>query len=140
MASKISKAKREQIKAKSGGVCWYCGNPLPKKGWHVDHVMPVIRETAEVPRNERKKHEVFEVKKTGKVAFPDRECMDNMVPACASCNLFKSVLSVEEFRYELEKQIERGRKNSVNFRTAERFGLIKIIHKPVVFWFEKNNK
>lgn len=40
-------------------------------------------------------------------------------------------------RREIEKQIERARAYSVNFRTAERFGLVEVIEKPVVFWFEK---
>ncbi|EPC3581060.1 HNH endonuclease, partial [Citrobacter braakii] len=29
------------------------------------------------------------------------------------------------------------RSYSVNFRTAERFGLVEVVEKPVVFWFEK---
>ncbi|MGD1586410.1 HNH endonuclease, partial [Klebsiella pneumoniae subsp. pneumoniae] len=33
--------------------------------------------------------------------------------------------------------VERGRKSSVNFRTAERFGLVEVVEKQVVFWFEK---
>jgi len=48
--------------------------------------------------------------------------------------------SVEEFRKELEKQVERGRNSSVNFRTAERFGQIVVKTTPIVFWFKKRNK
>lgn len=40
-------------------------------------------------------------------------------------------------RKEISYQIERARAYSVNFRTAERFGLIEIVDKPVVFWFEQ---
>jgi hypothetical protein len=40
------------------------------------------------------------------------------------------------FRQEVQRQAERARAYSVNFRTAERFGLIQEVVKPVVFWFE----
>ncbi len=33
-----------------------------------------------------------------------------------------------------------GLAHSVNFRTAERFGLLHIVVKPVVFWFEQYNE
>jgi hypothetical protein len=39
-------------------------------------------------------------------------------------------------RKEISQQVERARTYSVNFRTAERFGLVEIVDKPVVFWFE----
>ncbi|MDI8841786.1 YjfK family protein, partial [Salmonella enterica subsp. enterica serovar Anatum] len=42
----------------------------------------------------------------------------------------------EMFREQVSLQVERGRKSSMNFRTAERFGLIEAVDKPVVFWFE----
>ncbi|EBA1981653.1 HNH endonuclease, partial [Salmonella enterica] len=41
------------------------------------------------------------------------------------------------FRKQVSLQVERGRRSSVNFRTAERFGLISVVNKPVVFWFEQ---
>ena len=70
---------------------------------------------------------------------PENDIEENKVPACAPCNLFKSTFSVEEFRQEIQRQVERARKSSVNFRTSERFGLIKEIDKKVTFWFETNN-
>lgn len=51
----------------------------------------------------------------GRLLNPHNERPDNYFPACVPCNLFKSVL----------------------FRTAERFGLIQEVQKPVVFWFEQ---
>lgn len=45
--------------------------------------------------------------------------------------------SLEMFRKQVSLQVERGRRSSVNFRTAERFGLISVVNKPVVFWFEQ---
>ncbi|MCW9331481.1 hypothetical protein N5I42_27170, partial [Klebsiella pneumoniae] len=40
------------------------------------------------------------------------------------------------FREQIAHQPERAQAYSVNFRTAQRFGLVTVIEKPVVFWFE----
>lgn len=111
--------RRLSIYDKSQGVCWYCGCTLRGKKWHIDHIKPLRRDI------------------DGDL-YAERDYFDNLVPACAPCNLLKSVYSVEDFRSEIEKQGERARKSSVNFRTAERFGLLEVINIPVVFWFEEN--
>lgn len=61
----------------------------------------------------------------------------NLFPACAPCNLLKTTYSLEMFRKQISLQVERARKSSMNFRTAERFGQISIVEKPIVFWFEQ---
>lgn len=114
----LTKKQREALKPMFGGRCAYCGCKLGDK-WHADHVEPVYRN--------------FD----GRLLNPHNERPDNYFPACVPCNLFKSVLSIDVFRSEIAKQVERGRKSSVNFRTAERFGLINEVQKSVVFWFEK---
>ena len=128
---KMSK-KRQAIFDKSGGKCWYCGCELVK-GWHADHIEPIRR------------YKDIEITDDGVRHFttcenPHLDTIDNMVPACRKCNLFKGVFSIEGFRKELSYQIERARDYSVNFRNAERFGLITVTNKPVVFWFEDNIK
>lgn len=110
----VSKAQRQQVLQKSGGRCWYCGCKLPSR-WHVDHCEPLRR---------------------GPDERPERHNIDNLVPACVSCNQFKSVLSLEQFRDEVALQVERARQYSLNFRTAERFGLVTTTGADVVFWFE----
>ena len=113
----LNKKQREIVWQKSDGYCWYCGDTLPEKGWHADHFEPIYRQGGELWK-------------------PENDVIENIVPACAPCNLFKSVFSVEEFRREIKLQVIRARKTSVNFRTAERFGMIKEDIKPVVFWYE----
>lgn len=113
--------KRRAIFDKSGGKCWYCGCNLPEKGWHVDHFEPVYRNCG-----------------VNGDLHPERHHIDNLVPACAPCNLFKSVFDLEAFRCEIDAQRERCRKASSGFRIAERMGLIEVHSKPVVFWFESN--
>ena len=107
---------RDRVLEKSGGHCWYCGDYIAEKAWHMDHFIAKRRYSGSDP-----------------------DCIENRVPSCAPCNLFKSVYSLEDFRQEISKQTERANK-SVNFRTAKRFGLIEIIDKPVVFWFEAQDK
>ncbi len=115
----LTKKERQQVWDKSKGYCWYCGFVLPENGWHADHFVAVYRQGAVMWK-------------------PNNDTIENTVPSCAPCNLFKSVNSVEDFRREIELQVKRARNKSVNFSTAERFGLIEIIDKPVVFWFEKH--
>lgn len=111
---------REEIKNKFGGKCAYCGCALGQK-WHVDHVKAVYRNRG----------------RDGGMLNSELDCDDNKFPACVPCNLFKGVFSIEQFRTEISMQVERARKYSVNFRTAERFGLIDAKQNPVVFWFEQ---
>ena len=119
----LSKKQRAEVLAKSGGYCWYCGNKIGER-WHADHVEAIYR--------------VDESLVSSGMGKPENDHIDNIVPACAPCNLFKNVFTVEEFRREIEQQAIRARKSSVNFRTAERFGLISVKEKPVIFWFEVN--
>lgn len=119
----VSKKQRVAVFEKSNGACWYCGCDLPKR-WHVDHVVPVDRDSL------------------GRVGPANMHLhnVDNMVPACAPCNLFKSDMTIELFRDMLGAQIRMVRNYSVKFRNAERFGLVQEIKKPIVFWFERQLK
>jgi len=126
----LTKKQRQEVWNKTNGRCWWCGCDLPKKGWHADHIKPIFRQTDSFRDNGRY------VTKQGGALRPENDNFENIVPSCAPCNLFKTVLSVEVFRAEISEQVKRARKTSVNFRTAERFGLIEAVEKPVVFWFE----
>lgn len=132
---KITKLQREELRMKFGGRCAYCGCDLPEKGWHADHVEAIYRKL-EVDEDARSKGK-WKLKQTGEVFRPANDTLDNLFPSCAPCNLFKSVLDIEEFRRQIAYQAERALKTSVNFRTAERFGQVQITPNPIVFWFEK---
>lgn len=133
--NKITKAQRAELRMKFGGRCAYCGCVLPAK-WHADHVEPVRRdfELVRAPTGSGVSHVA---RNTGKVMHPELHAIENMFPSCVPCNLFKSTFSLEMLRLEIANQVERARAYSVNFRTAERFGMIQVVDKPVVFWFEK---
>ncbi|WP_454878636.1 HNH endonuclease [Serratia inhibens] len=133
--AKLTKAQRAELREKFGGRCAYCGCPLPEKGWHADHVEPIMRESEQDMAAAAKG--LFKLKATGKVWHENRDCIENLNPACAPCNLFKTTFSLETFREQIAAQAERARQYSVNFRTAERFGLVEVKNAPVVFWFER---
>jgi len=131
----LTKKQRAELREKFGGRCAYCGCELPEKVWHADHVQAVLRKSEQCMKAATKG--IFKLKATGEVFRPEAECKENIFPACAPCNLLKTSYSLEMFRKQVSLQVERGRRSSVNFRTAERFGLIEAVEKPVVFWFEQ---
>ena len=130
----ITKKQRAELRMKFGGRCAYCGCELPEKGWHADHVEAALRKWE---FGERQSNGTRRAVATGEFWRPENDAIENLFPACAPCNLFKATFSVDLFREEITRQAERARSYSVNFRTAERFGLVEVVEKPVVFWFEK---
>ncbi|EAZ1917424.1 HNH endonuclease [Salmonella enterica subsp. enterica serovar Newport] len=131
----LTRKQRERLRMKFGGRCAYCGCVLPEKGWHADHVQAVLRKSERCMKAAEKG--IFRLKTTGEVFRPEADCPENIFPSCAPCNLLKTTYSLEMFRKQVSLQVERGCRSSVNFRTAERFGLISVVNKPVVFWFEQ---
>lgn len=115
---RLSKKERIELHAKYDGHCAYCGCLLGNR-WHADHLKPVIR---------LQDHRVAE--------RLENHVMDNMMPACAPCNVSKGRQTLEGWR-----QLLAGHINSLNsytpiFRIAKAYGLIVETGKPVVFHFE----
>lgn len=133
----LSKKQRQMVWDKSDGHCWYCGYKLPDKGWHADHLEPIIRETEWVkdPGDEINSYSYIA---TGKSFKPENDHIGNIVPSCAPCNLFKATYDIKWFRQEIEAQSDRLRKSGSAFRIAERFGIVEVNSKKVRFWFEDN--
>jgi 5-methylcytosine-specific restriction endonuclease McrA len=106
----IHKSIKDKVKRRYDYHCAYCGCEPTKL--QVDHIIPVV--------------------------MGGTDDIENLIPSCAPCNNYKSSWTIEQFRTNLELQVERARKQSVNFRLAERFGLIEVINKPIKFYFELN--
>ena len=102
--------QRETIFNKYGGRCAYCGEPL-RKAWHVDELLPIHR----------------------KYKY---DCLENQMPACASCNINKHRLSLEEFRALIWGFVRSLNRDSTQYKVARRYGLIVEAVKPIVFYFE----
>lgn len=109
--------KRQKIWNKSQGKCWYCGCDLPKR-WHIDHFLPIGRNPDKTLTN------------------PENEHFDNLVPACPPCNIMKSSMDIEKFRWLISNFVTRLNRDISIYRHAKRYGLIKETGKEVVFWFE----
>lgn len=101
---------RNEVYGKYAGRCAYCGESISRRQMQVDHIKPQY--------------------------LGGSADMDNLNPACFACNNYKLTYSIEELRQQIELQIKRARERSVNFRIAERYGLIEVTGKPVVFYFE----
>lgn len=118
----MKKQQRQQILEKYGNRCAYCGEDIDLKSMQVDHI-----------RSQRN----FYFGRRSEIPDYDVHSIQNLNPSCRKCNNFKTGMGLEEFRNELQKQVERARLRSVNFRMAEKFGQIQVNEKPIRFYFEK---
>ena len=130
----MTKANRETIRGKFNNKCAYCGCDLKSK-FQIDHVLSQsnflthIKNQWQVP--DFLKH----------LTDVDLNHPDNLFPTCCSCNNYKGTMSIERFRAEIQRQSEILRNAKPTFRLAERFGVIEVTNRPVVFYFEQfNNK
>jgi uncharacterized protein (TIGR02646 family) len=127
----MKKEVRKQVHEKCGGHCAYCGEDITLKAMQVDHIKP--------KRDYHRwsdGHYYCPVQGRIKVTHGVDD-IENLNPSCRKCNNFKTAMSLEEFRRELESQVARARRYSVNFRMAEKYGLIQAEERPIVFYFEK---
>ena len=125
----MNKKQRQIIFEKFGGCCAYCGDPL-KKGWHVDELLPVIRN---MKWNKDKTKYVWD----GTYGFPERLHIDNQMPSCPSCNINKHSMSLYDFRNLIQNFITTLNRDSTQYKIAKRYGLITEDIKPVIFYFEQ---
>lgn len=117
---RMNKKNAELLKQKCGGSCAYCGVVLGDV-WAKDHMEPVERYMDEHGKM--------------KMRYPERHVFSNMMPSCASCNMYKSNLSLCRLREILNEKIIRILRNKAVIRMMNR-GELRIKYPPVVFWFE----
>lgn len=108
---RLSAKERKKIYDKYGGHCAYCGCEITFRGMQADHMKPLH--------------------------IGGTDTLDNMTPACRSCNHYKSTLDVEGFRDYLTKIHSRLMRDSVAFQVASRFGIVDHVTDDVIFYFEK---
>lgn len=105
------KVNRQEVFDKLGGHCAYCGIEIKINKFQIDHVYPK--------------------------AGGGSDEISNLMPACCSCNNYKSTMLLDRFREMLGEQISILRRDRPTFRLAERFGLVSCHYKPVTFYFER---
>lgn len=120
----MDKKVREIVYNKYNGRCAYCGCQLGTK-WHVDHIEPVYRTW----KDEDQFNKLIKRKR-------GTDDLTNLNPSCPRCNKWKSTFSLEQFREEIGKQVERLRRDSSGFRMAMDYRLIEETCSKVVFYFE----
>ena len=113
MRKKLKKSERISIWQKCNGKCAYCGCDILIGEMQADHVVPI-----------------------GVQKNMENDTIDNMLPACRSCNHYKSTFSLEQFRERISKMHSVLMRDSVTYKNAVRFGIVKRIDKPIVFYFE----
>lgn len=114
---------RNTIHEKFDGRCAYCGKDITLKQMQVDHIVPLFRNDT---------NEALE--RMGIIRGTNT--IDNLNPACARCNRYKSTMTIENFRKQISLQVERLEKRSWNYRMAKDFNLITETNNDVKFYFE----
>ncbi len=112
----MNKAKRQQLRAlvyaKCDGRCGYCGIEVTYREMQMDHMHPRVA--------------------------GGLDHIDNLMSSCRQCNNYKLFYTLEQFRKMIANQIDLLRRNCMNFRTAERFGLVHPMPREIVFYFERD--
>jgi hypothetical protein len=104
----ISKAMRQQVYDSLNGHCGYCGCKITIKEMQIDHIEAVYLHEKEL--------------KAGKAQ--EINSIENYMPACRMCNFYKSTMSIESFRKQLETLPERLDKIFI-YRLAKKYGIVK---------------
>jgi 5-methylcytosine-specific restriction endonuclease McrA len=118
------KIDRQKVYDKCDGHCAYCGVEITLKQMQVDHIQPHWHTLTEQEASQAK-------------IVKGSHDLDNLNPSCARCNKWKSTYSVEHFRKVVETSLDRLERDTPNFRLARDYGLIEVIEKPVIFYFER---
>lgn len=109
-------SEREQVLAKTGGHCAYCGCELTLNAMQVDHVEPMRRGD----KGDKSHLDVIE----------------NKLPSCRSCNYYKSTLTLDQFRERMDVMIGNLERNST-VKVLLRYGKVQFTRGPVTFYFER---
>lgn len=96
---------------------------MPDKGWHADHFNPIRRNWWE-----------------DTCLNPENDNENNKVPSCASCNIQKGSLDIEQYREKIRGFIRSLNEYHTQYAVAKRYGLIEETNIEIKFWFEKEYK
>ena len=120
----LSKSERIEVYNKYKGHCAYCGCKLEYKDMQVDHLIPLYwsEKVSGVGMNRK-----------------DLDSFENFMPACRMCNFYKSTMSLENFRVQLETLHQRLEKQFI-YKLARKYGLILEHPHHIKFYFEKSEE
>lgn len=135
----MNKKLREEVYKKYDGHCGYCGEEIELKNMQVDHIIPK-RNFPQVILNAKHNNTYKQqmIPKFLEHLEPEEvNHIDNLMPSCRVCNLWKSANWVELFRSEIFEQVNRLNKYSSNYRMAKKYKLVQENTMPIKFYYEK---
>jgi 5-methylcytosine-specific restriction endonuclease McrA len=124
--------KRDAVYNKSNGQCWYCGKHLVKDypdSWTSSELATILSVDHVIPRG----------------TPGGTNHIDNLVPACRSCNSRKNKKSIEEFREHITRVLyglPRFSQEQIDYLQSLRVQLPENFpcYPHVSFWFETNTQ
>lgn len=111
---RLSAKERKQIYDKYNGHCAYCGTEITFREMQADHIYPL--------------------------RLGGADTIENLVPACRSCNHYKSTFTIDKFREHLQGIPARIRRDDIAYQVGERFGIVGETGKQVRFYFEEDKQ
>ena len=120
MRRRLTQKERRVVYDKYNGHCAYCGCDIPFKGLNVDHL-----------------HCLRNYEYTEEFTGIDVHSIDNLMPACGSCNRYKAAMDLETFRKQLQKIPDRLQRDVCTYNIAIRFGMVQENREPIKFYFER---
>lgn len=140
----MNKRIRELVYSKYDGHCAYCGKKIAMKDMQVDHLYSkylysCYKDKIEDLRLHPERYTEYE--REHAKGFPDNiDDLDNLMPACRSCNFRKGEMQLDMFREELRKQAATEMQKRFQARQSVDYGLIEWHDHEITFYFEKINK
>lgn len=114
----VSKKKRETVYQKYDGHCAYCGREIAYKDMQVDHFLPL---------------------RAWGVGDSGTDDIENLMPACRTCNHYKRAHTLETFRRYVADIPRKLRQNYI-YKVGVIYGNVVEVEKPIVFYFEKQEE
>lgn len=111
----ISKKKRMIVYEKYDGHCAYCGEEIDYKDMQVDHFIP---------------------DRAWGIEDPGTDDLENLMPACRTCNHYKRANTLETFRRYIQEIPKKLRQNYI-YKVGLKYGNVADEEIPIVFYFEK---
>lgn len=108
---RLSATERKKVFDMYGGRCAYCGAAVTFRGMQADHKVPLH--------------------------IGGEDTIENMLPACRSCNHYKHTLDIEGFREYLSGIPKRLNRDCIAYQVGKRFGIVTENNIQIRFYFEQ---
>ena len=150
----MKKKTREQVFKKFDGHCAYCGEEIEYDKMQVDHIKPadnlrLYKEYLKLAKSE----EGNEIQRANWLRIAENckkkvicdfgslknvDAIENLLPACADCNMYKSSFSVEQYRKTVKTlHLRMKYKSRMKLELFRKYNVKENQPFDGVFYFEK---